>query len=181
MLIPSAMVDMNDAIDIHTECAYQCRSSIILEYIELYPEILAKADDYSYLPLHVLLGNEASSIDIALMMIEKYPTALQHQNFGRWLPLHLECRHLCRSAIIARCIQLYPQALAMAEMEGDLPLHVLLWNKASSIDDALMMIEKYPAALRHRNRENDLPLHMECMYQCRSTLISKYIQLYPKA
>jgi hypothetical protein len=60
-------------LDLHQECKNQCRSSIILQYIELYPDSLAKADEEKYLPLHRLLENKLSSIDVALTMIEKYP------------------------------------------------------------------------------------------------------------
>jgi hypothetical protein len=173
--------DANPAeIDIHKECWNQCRSSIILTYIDQHPESLAIASEHRWLPLHILLSNTSSSIDIALMMSEKYPAALQHRdNFGD-LPLHMECYTHCRSSIISRCIELYPEALAIADGQGILPLHSLLLSKSSSVEDALLMIEKYPAALQHRDYNGYLPLHMECDERCRSTIISKCIELFPE-
>jgi hypothetical protein len=122
-----------------------------------------------------------------LMMIETYPQWISsdiHYNIRidyDSLPLHFECRRQCRSAIIIRCIDLYPESLAIADTYGDLPLHRLLWNKASSIDDMLMMIEKFPLALQHRSVEGHMPLHIECSYQCRSPIILKCVQVYPLA
>jgi hypothetical protein len=42
------------------------------------------------------------------------------------LPLHLECKYLGRSAIISICIELYPEALARVDDQGDMPLHLIL-------------------------------------------------------
>jgi ankyrin repeat protein len=165
-------------VNIHEECKNQCRSSIILQRIELYPHSLEVVDEGGFLPLHLLLDNESSTIDIALMMIEKYPAALRQQSSNGQLPLHIECRNQRRSSIITKCIELYPEALAMVD-EAYLPLHWLFWSESSSSEDALMMIEKYPAALQHQNECDFLPIHVECIHQCRSTIISKCIELYP--
>jgi hypothetical protein len=173
--------DANPAeIDIHEECKNQCRSSIILTCIDQHPESLAIADEHGRLPLHILLRNKSSSIDVALMMIEKYPPALQHWNYIGDLPLHIECCDHRRSSIISRCIELYPEALAIADGHGFLPLHWLMSSESSTVADALMMIEKYPAALQHQSKRGHLPLHIECQNQCRSSIISRCIELYPE-
>jgi ankyrin repeat protein len=145
-------------------------------------EALAIADAQGCLPLHQLLSI-SSSLEAALMMIEKYPAALQHRNHYVELPLHIECKHRCRSIIISKRIKLYPEALAVADRIGFLPLHWLLMNRPgpSSIEDALMLIMKYPAALSHQNIQGQLPLHTECSHSCRSTIIAKCIELYPDA
>jgi len=51
-------------------------------------------------------------------------------------------------------IDLYPEALGKADVLGCLPLHTLFRNVSSSIEDALMMMEKFPAALQCRNYHN---------------------------
>jgi hypothetical protein len=170
-------------LPIHLELRGRHRSAILSKCIELYPEALAAADDIGCLPLHCLLGSMWSSLDDALLMIEKYPAASQHQNKFGELPLHIECKHQCRSSIISKCIELYPEALSKTDAVSDesLPLHIVLANTSSSIDDALMMIDKYPAALQHQSNYVYLPLHIECMTQCRSAIISKIIELYPEA
>jgi hypothetical protein len=168
--------------ELYDECINRCRSSIIWKCIELYPEALSlQTHDHGNLPLHLLLSNKLSSIEDVLMMIDKYPAALQHRNSNGYLPLHLECFKQCRSSIIAKCIELYPEALGEAEGLGYLPLHWLLWNKTSSIDVALLMIERYPHALSCRNANGHLPLHIECMWQCRSAVIAECIERYPRA
>jgi hypothetical protein len=153
----------------------------LLRHIEEFPASLAKADKHGCLPLHELLENESSSIDDALLIIEKYPAALQHRNNKGYLPLHVECKHRCRSSIMSICMELYPEGLAIANEDGCLPLHRLLWNPASTIEDALMMIEKEPRALRHEGKEDRLPIHIECIYRRRSLIITKCIELYPEA
>jgi hypothetical protein len=179
---------VQEDFDIHEECKHQCIPSILLQYMELHPESLAKVDDQGCLPLHVLLTNtncaSASEIPLILLMamMEKYPAALQHpDNSNGYLPLHIECYNQCRSAVIATCIELYPEALTIADRWGYLPLHRLLDNQSSSLADALMMIDKYPAAISHHKNECDLAVHLECNCQYRPAIVMKCIELYPEA
>jgi hypothetical protein len=162
---------------LHIECQRRCRSAIIAKCIELYPQALAIAGKGGCLPLHFLLINKSSSIEDVLMMMEKYPAALQHRNNAGELPLHMT--HI--SAVIRKCIELYPEALAMPANDDSLPLHYLLMRQFSTLEDALMMIEKYPATLQHQNMNNNLPLHLECIYQARSPIIATSIEVYPQA
>jgi hypothetical protein len=173
-------IDM-PTLDIHEECKNQCRSSIIMQYIQQHPESLAIADVDGYLPLHSLLMHRSSSIDDALAMIEKYPAALQHPNDYGEYPLHIECIYLCRSIIISTFIELYPEALSKATDGGELPLNWLIQNKSSMIEDVLLMMEKYQAALQQPNEFGHLPLQIECVYRCRPPVITRCIELYPDA
>jgi hypothetical protein len=156
-------------------------ASTISKSIKEFREALAKADIERNLPLHRFLLNKSSPTHDTLLMIEKYPAALQHRNDFSQLPLHLECLYQCRSAIISKCIELYPDASAKADKQGQVLLQLLLHNRSSTIADALMMIEKYPAALQHRNSYGQLPLHIECDDQCRAAVVSKCIELYPES
>jgi ankyrin repeat protein len=182
---PAAIGHRNDDgnLPLHLECMIQCRLSIITKCIQLYPQALAKANRGGQLPLHVLLSSSSSSIENALMMMmERYPAAIEYQNGDGNNPLHIECMNQCRSSIITKCIQLYPQALAKANRGGQLPLHVLLSSSSSSsIENALMMMERYPAALQHQDRDDNHPLHLECTNLCRSVIISKCIEVYSQA
>jgi hypothetical protein len=167
----------------YDECEYECRSSILSEYIEHdpLPVLLSEADRDCVLHLHQILYNPSSSIEIALMMIEKYPAAVSQRDIHGYLPLRLECMEQCRAIIISKCIELYPEALAIADnYRGDIPLQAILRNDRSSIDAALSMIEKYPALLQHQN-DGRFPLHTECSNRCRPSIISKCIELYPQA
>jgi ankyrin repeat protein len=151
----------------------------ILDHTSIYPEALELADDEGNLPLHCLLSNESSFMDDASMMIEKHPRAFQLRTNDGQLALHVECKNKCRSAIISKCIELYPQVLDKADAVEDLPLNFLLWNELSSMNDALKMIEKYPASVRHRDLYEELSLHVECMNQCRSSIVAECTELYP--
>jgi hypothetical protein len=168
-------------LPLHIECKYQCRSSILSKCIELYPEALSIADIRGYLPLHLLLWNRSSSVEDALMLMENYAAALEHQTVNDCLALHIECHVLGRSGIIAKYIELYPQSLGIVDDGGCVPLHRLLENRSSSIDVALMMIEQYPAALQHGNTHGKLPIHFECSHQCRLEVLRRCIELYPES
>jgi ankyrin repeat protein len=173
--------DIYAELPLHLECSNNHRSSIIAKCIELYPEALSVAGKMGYLPFHCLLASKISSIDDAIMMIDKYPAAVQHLNLFENYPLHIECMNQCRSSIIAKCIELYPEALAKTNVRDYLPLHYVLENNASSTDDALMMIEKYPAALQYQDKYYELPVHIECRNKRRSSIIAKCIELYPES
>jgi hypothetical protein len=178
---PAALLHENYAgyLPLHIECKYQCRSAVLVKCIELYPEALERFDMSGHLPLHRLLLNESSSVEDAWLMVEAYPTALE-ESYHDDLPLHIECNYRCRSSIISKCIELYPEALATPGEQGDLPLHRLLQYDSSSTDDALMMIETYPEALKHRNNMNELPIHIECKNQYRLSIVSACVKLYPE-
>jgi hypothetical protein len=115
------------------------------------------------------------------MMIEKHPIALQQYNRKLELPIYLEIQSQCRSSILSRCIELYPESLSKDDEHGLLPLHMLLRHESSHTEDALLMIEKYPAALKHCDKHSHFPIHFECNYQCRASIISKCIELYPES
>jgi hypothetical protein len=168
--------------DLHEECSIQCRSSVISQYVDRFAQTLEVADEQGNLPLHRLFGKKSSSVEDALKMIEKYPAGLLHRNDKNHFPLHIECANQCRSAIISKCIELYPHVLAKSDAFGYLPLHYVLKNEASSVEDALMMIEKFSTALQHRNVNGDLPIHIECRtYIRRSGILCKCIELHPQS
>jgi hypothetical protein len=163
------------------QCLHECRVSVLSKWIHRYPESLARVDERGWLPLHWVVSNQSSSIDSALFIIEKYPEALRRPNSFGNLPLHIECRYQRRLAVISKCIVLYPESLAIADEHGNFPLHFLFREMTSSVDSALLVIEKYPEALRHQNSLSYLPIHIECQYQCRLSVISKCIELYPES
>jgi hypothetical protein len=59
--------------------------------------------------------------------MEEDPTALK-QRYGCYdcLPIHYECVDQCRSSIILKCIELYPESLAQTDYRGYQPLHLVL-------------------------------------------------------
>jgi hypothetical protein len=173
--------DLMASESLHKECGRpQYDIAVIAQLIEQDSKALKEVDDLGFLPLHILLMNESSSIADVLMMIEKYPAALNHSSRYGWYPLHIECSTKCRSAILSKCIQLYPEILSETNEGQCLPLHMLLSSKSSSVEDALMMIEKYPAALQRRTDRFELPIDVECTYKCRPAVLVKCIELYPE-
>jgi hypothetical protein len=75
--------NMDGNLPLHIEIKSKCRSPIISECIELYPDSLSFVDQEGFMPLHWLLSRESSSTVDAMMIIEKHPAVLQHQgNIG---------------------------------------------------------------------------------------------------
>jgi hypothetical protein len=110
---PAALEHQNieGYLPLHFECIYHGRSPILTRFIQLCPESLSVMTEYGYLPLHNLLHSTSSSIDDTLMMIEAYPSALQERDIDGFLALHNECMNQCRSSILNKCIELYPESL----------------------------------------------------------------------
>jgi hypothetical protein len=98
-------------LPIHVECQNSCRSPVISECIELYPESLAVADRCDALPLQKLLSNQLSSASDALAMIEAYPVAVKRRNGFGTLPFHIEFQTQRRPSILAKCVELYPESI----------------------------------------------------------------------
>jgi hypothetical protein len=94
---------------IRFECSNQCRLAVISKCIQLHPKSLAVSCDQGCLPLHNIVSNHTSSFDVALLLIEKYPVALRHQNLKGQLPLHIECMIQCRIVLVRKYLALYPQ------------------------------------------------------------------------
>jgi hypothetical protein len=152
---------------------------------------LGVADKHGYLPLHYLLMNALSTEVAAMMMIQSYPDALRHKvilndaddftDKRSGLPLHLECRHQCRTSVTSKRLELYPESIAETDGHESLPLNKVLWNETSSSEEiALMLIDKYPPAVHHQDFFKSLPLHIECIMQSRPSIIVKFIELYPE-
>jgi hypothetical protein len=141
-------------LPLHLECRYHCRSSIILKCIDVYPEALAQTDCDGYLPLHWLLGNRVSSVEDALTMINKYPAALQHRSTFGHLPLHLECMIQGRSSVIAKCVEIYAEAMTISTNAGDFPWTIILrkvsYNNIYKMQKSLsVMLRSHPASFYH--------------------------------
>jgi hypothetical protein len=74
--------------------------------------------------------------------MDNYPATLRHRDAYNRLPIHIECKKQCRTAVLAKRIDLYPESLGeVATSEYHQPLHWLLCNEASSVYSALLMME----------------------------------------
>jgi hypothetical protein len=176
--------DENGSLPIHIECRNQCRSSVLVKCIELYPESLTVADGDGYWPLHAAIKNKSASFNAIMTLIDGHPGILRKQDNDGCLPLHIACQytwHPMLSSIIAKLIELYPGSLAVTDRYEELPLHYVISNPSSPVEIALLLTEKYPQVLRHADRRGQLPIHIECWNQCRASIISKYIEVFPES
>jgi hypothetical protein len=63
--------NMHGQPPLHLECINQCRSAIISNCIDLYPESVHVADEDGCLRIHAMLKCKSSPIDQVLLMMEK--------------------------------------------------------------------------------------------------------------
>jgi hypothetical protein len=135
------------------------------------------------MPLHMLLENPLASINDMILMMEEYPAALEHRRCvgSHHLPLHIECSNLCRSSIISKCIELYPEALVLGDWHWYLPIHTAIANHNATIDGLLILMESNPASLKYRCRSGYFPVQLECEDQRRPIIILKCIELNPRS
>jgi hypothetical protein len=69
----------------------------------------------SELLLHDLLMGGSWSEEETLMIIDEHPDLLKHQDSQGKFPIHIECSSQCRSHIILKCIEIYPESLSAAD------------------------------------------------------------------
>jgi ankyrin repeat protein len=124
-------------LPIHIECGKGSRIQVIVKCIELYPEGIMAEESREFLPLELILLNNASSIQAVLYVIEQYPQAVKHFAAG-YHPLHIECREQCRLQVLSRIYELYPDVINIYVDDKyglKLPFHIA-WRKACLRKDA---------------------------------------------
>jgi ankyrin repeat protein len=125
-----------------------------------------------------LLLDKSSSIETTLELIDKNQSLLRRCDHVGNLPIHIECSHQCRSRIVERFIQYFPESLVVANKYGYLPLHEVLSLQSSPLDIALMMIDKRKRSVEHVANNGNLPLHIEVANQCRHEVIEACVKCY---
>jgi hypothetical protein len=166
-------------LPIHYAILYN-QSEVLYKCMELYPASLSIANNNGELPLFVLLSKQSSDMDVALLMIEKYPDAVMVKTSG-CAPVHTECQTNCRIELLSKCFKLRPESLYLPNRRRMLPLHLCLENVHSSVEVAMLMLDAYPEALRHQDWIGDLPVHIECQYQARFEVVKRCVELYPES
>ena len=98
------------------------------------------------------------------------------------LPLHLLCATAKSVDSVAGLIKLFPEALAVKDADGQLPLHVACSNTSVAATEIVQTVmEAAPEALQCADSAGNLPIHIACQYATSSTLISKMITIFPEA
>jgi hypothetical protein len=75
-----------------------------------------------------------------MQMIEKYPAAFQHHDYeDDKISLHIESKNQCRSSILSKCIELYPESL------DDTAVNIIMKRSIRTI--SISMLLSYQSSL----------------------------------
>ena len=137
------------------------------------------------LPLHLACAraDELDSSALLLKIANLYPDALKAPtDTTKRLPLHLLCATAKSVDSVAGLIKLFPEALAVKDADGQLPLHVACSNTSVAATEIVQTVmEAAPEALQCADSAGNLPLHICSEYGTSSTLISQMVALQPAA
>jgi ankyrin repeat protein len=178
MVSPHDVSERKGSYALHIECSHQCRSDVISQLIDLYPDAIREFNHDGLLPIHLVLKNRSSSIASLHIFMNTSADAARQQDRDGNDPLHLECSYQCRSEVISQLIKLWPDALYKANHAGLLPLHLVVRNQ-SSIPTILLAIDKCRSALHRKDKYGHLPITYEINYGFRLEVVSKFIELHP--
>lgn len=88
-----------------------------------------------------------------------------HQKL-RQLPLHTAITHLAPLRIVEALVAVYPQAVRLADSQGNLPLHISFMTNAKDVSSFLLKL--FPEGLMECNEDGNLPI--ECYHHLFRTL-----------
>lgn len=130
-----------------------------------------------HFPLHLAFKKEDSSdefsLDVASVLLDSYPEAVQIQDEDGYLPLHIACENKPSLNIIIFLLDVYPKAAQIKGTFGCLPLHIACRNGASA-DVVEILLRAYPKAVQMQNIHGWLPIHGTCETNIVRTLLEAY-------
>ncbi len=160
----SATDDRSGWSPLHFACGNE---SVTLKIIQLLinaaPEsVRSVSKNLGQMPLHSLCFekgiDEAVSMEIAKLLIEKHPAAVRHaDNYGR-LPILLAS--MAKSLEFCRLlIEAFPGSERISDVEGMLPLHHACLSRPAATVEYLYKL--YPDAINHTHAKTDglYPIH----------------------
>jgi ankyrin repeat protein len=116
------------------------------------------------LALHDLCVEANSTNDMAwrnaVTLLAKEPELAQLRTPEGWTPLHICCMGPVPLFMIRCLLYAYAPALAAADENGRLPLHMLCASPYCDLEVLQLVVEEYPAALSTKDHPGIIPLHL---------------------
>ena len=108
--------------------------------------------------LHYLLMHSPNSKLLSLTFTI-FPIAACISDSDGVLPIAVALENALSRRKIELIIDMYPQALTMANIDGDLPLHLAAMDCPHQFEVLELLIERYEGALQTQNQNGQLPIH----------------------
>jgi ankyrin repeat protein len=186
----AAVADKHGRLPLHVACGRQGNVQTTVDVIKLllqvYPEACKVATGtQSNLPLHELLMNVSTNIDIDLLgalMITAYKEAVSHENSDHQFPLQLAiARHSCSESFILILLDAYPDA-AKTSVAGFASLLHWSCSQIKSVTLILKLLSCDPEAAKKKDSGGNLPIHVCCERGDQSSVevIKHLIDVYPE-
>ncbi len=97
--------------------------------------------------LHDALCNNRNSSEYICYLIDKDIESVRKENWDEFLPLHIECMKHGRLKVVMKLLDIYPEAITIADGNDNIPLFNALNNYRSPSDVVLYLIDRYPEAV----------------------------------
>ena len=129
----------------------------IIALVKTNPAAVRERDNDGHIPLHYACSRQAP-LPIVEYLLRRYPHGLQVGNKYQAFPLHYACDRGAPLEVIQLLVNAYPQALDQKALFGNLPIHLLVANEASTLEAIQFLVDQYPQGLRVANHDGMLPL-----------------------
>jgi ankyrin repeat protein len=123
--------------------------------------MVCQGENSKCLLVHLLSGNQSTPISVIDTLVTLNPgSLLQPEQRGGRLPIHLAVVKGASDAVVQQLCNARPQALQVADEEGNHPVHYAAMYGTSST--LRLIVQAYPEACRVLNRRDRFPLHLVC-------------------
>jgi ankyrin repeat protein len=140
----------------------------VVQYLEQDPSLsrrevsmVCQGENSKCLLVHLLSGSQSTPISVIDTLVTLNPgSLLQPDERGGRLPIHLAVVKGASHTVIQQLCNARPQALQVADEEGNHPVHYAAMYGSSSI--LRLIVQAYPEACRVLNGRDRFPLHLVC-------------------
>jgi ankyrin repeat protein len=184
---PSVLRQKNQQghLPLHMACLHQASTRTIYLLVESAPETVGVVDHQDNLPVHLACRHAAPATAVRLLL-DALPEAIRSTNAAGNLPLHEAClAHSSNTGVslevVHACVDAWSKApschddddneeageawtpdrfasgMAVANVEGDTPLHLACWLNAP-VDVLTYLLSLWPRAICIKNRSGQTPL-----------------------
>jgi len=149
--------------------------------VQIGPDVLEVCDINGMTPLHLTCSKQTSQI--ILYLLSQFPDVSKCHDNKLHLPLHIACEHEMLILVnMAKEVTLcFPEAVAIPDSDGNLPLHIILCNGPTDLDVVTPLTTYFMQALQKHNDMGQVPLHISCQQNSSENVIQYIFQSWRQA
>lgn len=144
--------------------------SLLLRLIQHHPRGVSMPDDQGKLPLHLAceVGKRWNHGVRALHSAFANAVHTPEDNARGWLPLHMAANAPMEGTgeLIAKLVELFPEAATVADRDGRYPLHLACNSGKNWSDGIQSLFEADPTPMSITDQSGCLPFHLAALRLC---------------